>query len=544
MKQATCFWKTGFLIGLVAILAFFAMVLPCTALADEGEEYVTLDTEKSSLVEGSSSDVFELYFDIAENAPADITVDVARAVVDLAYADGSYTVMPGAILEVNVHINNKSPHPYKYTDQSFMLDTANSISDGQLSEFVGADGKVIPFDHIGAIAPNMKPVREILGVTPGKNITAQQIFTIYDKLKAAGYEGDTALTDYLLDYYNNKYETSYETFEDLACNKPQLADEFARAGQAAGFTLPEEELGALCTAHPELDPYICVFDTNSDGTVNFQVKWPEASIATFSYNIFYQDFFAAGFGEDIEHMKPYYGDDLLFCRDHGILDYTDKEGAVYTKVNQYFNDLTAETLKTDETLDYQFVMTLDGPGVGNGYANYEFSFANTIDFHVPSTQYTVIHNYYSVVDDGEPVLDGTVDATAEGHLGDVVSVDDIEKLLAYNDVTYEFTDATEDIVLGENAEANVITLNYVHKTVTPEEPEVPVVPNTPDTPDTPDDPEETVTPDEPADTTTPSDTTVQEKLPQTNDSPVLAIVAGILIVAGGALAFYSWRKAH
>ena len=99
------------------------------------------------------------------------------------------------------------------------------------------------------------------------------------------------------------------------------------------------------------------------------------------------------------------------------------------------------------------------------------------------TTYVVEHQYYTSTNGGEYVLDGsyTTDAVY-GNIGDTISASTIEQLPVYNDVTYTFDHASEDIVLVEDAAQNKIILVY-HRDVTvdidvdPEEPMTPDEPN-------------------------------------------------------------------
>ncbi len=110
---------------------------------------------------------------------------------------------------------------------------------------------------------------------------------------------------------------------------------------------------------------------------------------------------------------------------------------------------------------------------------------------IPQTTYVVEHQYYTSTNGGEYVLDGsyTTDAVY-GNIGDTISASTIEQLPVYNDVTYTFDHASEDIVLVEDAAQNKIILVY-HRDVTVDIDVDPEEPMTPDEPTTPEEPEET-----------------------------------------------------
>ena len=89
------------------------------------------------------------------------------------------------------------------------------------------------------------------------------------------------------------------------------------------------------------------------------------------------------------------------------------------------------------------------------------------------------------------MLDGSYTTdTVYGNIGDTISASTIEQLPVYNDVTYTFDHASEDIVLVEDATQNKIILVY-HRDVTVDIDVDPEEPMTPDEPTTPEEPEET-----------------------------------------------------
>ena len=65
-------------------------------------------------------------------------------------------------------------------------------------------------------------MQELFGVSSSSKVKLNHVLNMYSYLEKAGYTGETALTDYLLDYYNGKLGSSYENFTDLAKEHPEM----------------------------------------------------------------------------------------------------------------------------------------------------------------------------------------------------------------------------------------------------------------------------------------------------------------------------------
>lgn len=528
---------------------------------------VSVDMEKSGFSEADKR--FNIYLTINETADADVSVSLSDAILDVmtAYAQqyglDSYPVQPGDSNPITVTITNNSDKIYKYADDSFTLTPAKY---GAMSDFIGYDGEAIPFAYISGIATTSKAIyKNLFGKSKSGNITAADMFGIYDKLAEKNYTGDNALTEYMLDYYNDLYHTSYATWNELVAAKPSLGDTFAGFGDNGLFTMSLSYMESMCEAHPEMSPYVMyevIDDTTNpdDPTVRVQFKWPEQDLAAFSYNLFYQDFFAVAYGDECDTMDPNRG--TAFTRTRGVGDYTDASSALYQQTNSYFASLeNADFLTNGESVTFNMILTMDGPGVGNGYMNYEFSFANSIGFTRIDTTYQVVHQYYTSVDGGDYELDGTVVSDPiSGMVGDVINAADIEKLLQYGDNEYTYYGDNGSISLVLDASTNLVIIKYHRDYTTPEEPEEPDNPNNPNPPVDPSDPGEDINdPDIPTtggtDTNTGDDTNSDNNdesidddetplAPATGDTSNLAVVLTVVVMASALAVVVLRKKAH
>lgn len=147
---------------------------------------------------------------------------------------------------------------------------------------------------------------QLYNVRGSSDITADMLFSIYDELEKAGYTGESALSNYMLDYYRETDGVQYADWDDLKAQNPDISNRFAVAGSNGIRKMTVGKLKELCAAHPEIDPYVYVTgDTSSDSNVvDVQVKWPEEELASLSYDIFYQDMLGTAFGEECAQMNP------------------------------------------------------------------------------------------------------------------------------------------------------------------------------------------------------------------------------------------------
>ncbi len=92
---------------------------------------------------------------------------------------------------------------------------------------------------------------------------------------------------------------------------------------------------------------------------------------------------------------------------------------------------------------------------------------------VPSVSYTIIHEYYTSTDGGEPVKDGETSGNGSAPLGTTITGSDIAKQLTYGDNTYAYVSADPaSITLSEENGSYTITLRYERSTETPPPPPV------------------------------------------------------------------------
>lgn len=398
---------------------------------------------------------FIFYYTIHGDAQGDLVIDLAKGALDLW---NNETQMPGMHPKFQIFVKNESGHTYRYQDGSFVLapeDTSDlgNIEDGSLLPVLTYDGQLMPISMSGAIIPYYF-YKDVFHVSSSGNVTFEMLCQIYDYLAAEGYTGENAISDYLLDYYNAKRGVNYDSLTQMFDDHPDWLDGNLCTNNGI-YTMTEEELQAYIAKYPWIEPFLAV--ENSGSQLDVQIKWPEPEIAAVSYNSFYKGLFSVVYGqENAEKLNPN-GSGVEFSRAHGVGDYL-KGTDLYTETNGYFASLTADPLKPNDTLEIWSGYGIDGPGTGNVFANYSFTYYNTITLEQVDTSYTVRHDYYS---DGK--LDGSVTLDpVSGMVGDSINVTAIAQAPEYNGKTYAYTSTTPEtaLVLGKNADQNVIVLRY------------------------------------------------------------------------------------
>lgn len=332
------------------------------------------------------TNTFTLHYTINENAGTNIIIEPSREVIN-AYTDkfGFNSLMPGVSRKFKIEINNKSSHTYHYKNNSFVIapeDTSKfgSIEEGSLLPVLTYDGQLLPIQFTGAMIPYYF-YKDVFGVNSSAKVTFEMMCQIYDYLAKKDYTGDTAITDYMLDYYNEKKNVNYESLTDLFADHPDWLDGNLVTNNGI-WTMTEEELLEYIAKYPWINSFVSV--KSSGNNLSVQIKWPEPEIAAVSYNSFYCGLFSAVYGkENAENLNPY-GSGVEFSRAHGIGDYLSGTD-LYQETNQYFSNLTANGFNTGDTLEIWSAYALDGPGMGNSYQIYSFSFYSIFELEDPST---------------------------------------------------------------------------------------------------------------------------------------------------------------
>lgn len=418
--------------------------------------------------DGNGSYTFN--YTVTADAGANPVIDLAYGALDLWQYE---TQLPGDHFKFRILIRNESGHVYQYKDGSFVLapedtDQFGSLADGSLLPVLTYDGQYMPIQNSGAVLAEYF-YKDIFGVSSSANVTFEMLCQIYDYLEKAGYTGETAMSDYLLNYFNGKRGTSYGSLTELFADHSDWLDG-ELVTRSSVYKMTQEQLEDYIARYPWIDRF--VYAKPSGGKYDVQLKWPEPEISAVSWNSFYMGLFSVVYGEEnANYLNPNPSGDLDFARSHGVGDYLSGT-ALYAETNAYFKGLTAEPFKDGDTLEIWSGYGIDGPGMGNSYNNYSFTYYNIIELEQLDTTYTVRHDYYT---DG--VLNGSVTTALDGTqtedvltglVGDVIKSADAVRLTGYQGNTYSFTSEApaEGLTLILSG-PNELVLRYDRSTIVP-----------------------------------------------------------------------------
>ena len=335
----------------------------------------------------SEDGIFKIYYDIGDSADGDVVLDFS-IVIDMinewyrkATGDENavYKAQPSDYGEVDIEVTSSNGHTYRYKDGSFRLETADTSKSENLTDFVGFDGQKLPVESLGAIARST-PMTKLFGVFSSREVTLNLILEMKDYLEKAGYTGETALTDYMLAYYNKELGTSYGSFTELAKEHPEKVVDMQGGMADDQYYITEDQYNDLVKKYPELMGKYAISETKSNGKVMVQLKWPEKEIAEASYELFYKELLSFSFGDKTSQEEFVDARDQWHKQDLGVKDYMDDTNDTRTKVNDYLKQATAAGLNKENATKLAISMAFgfDGPWTTNSYQFFKYAWYNSI----------------------------------------------------------------------------------------------------------------------------------------------------------------------
>lgn len=374
------------LFSLLLVICLVVGLIPTVAFATGATDPTDLITVEKATYSNKNC---EVWFSINETAENDVVINVGDEVTALLLENEGY-IMPADQFNVTVHIKNNSPNAFLYNSKGMELGTKKVSEDDALflTDFVGYDGNRIDLPRIASIDYSHPAMKELFNKTISSNDDYQLVVGIYGLLENKGYTGDSALSDYLLDYYKNKYLDDNLTWGNLMeKHGDEVINDFAKSNSNVFFNLSAEELNAVKST--VLNNFTYVLGQYSNGEYQVQFKWPEAQLAALSYNIFYQDLLTMTFGEE----KP---NNHSGMRTRGVGDYIDVEGEPYTKADEYLATIGDDgQLESGEEGTFNMTLTLEGQGTGNMYMGYDFEklFSLSLRLVRATTDVTVVKKW-------------------------------------------------------------------------------------------------------------------------------------------------------
>ena len=298
----------------------------------------------------------KLVYTIKEGASGDLVLNFDQ-IMEAYVGEFQY---PGQADTFTLEIHNQSGKTYRYKQGSFDLSTMD-LSGMEGCGAVGFDGQSLPLSYVSGMVTN-DALRELFG--SGVDLTLENYLTLYEKLGEKDY---TSLTAYFVDYYNQKYGTSYTDFREMIDNSPTIYGQIQK-GNGNSISMTKQEADQYQAEHPEIMNWAYVVSEDGDN-LKIQFKWPEAELQSAGYDGFYGTLFSFAFGSDVDNLQP--NKDHTSCHVRGVGDYM-TDASLKSQTDAYFAQ--GGELATGGTMTYNGKWALDGPCTVNDYFNYEFGF--------------------------------------------------------------------------------------------------------------------------------------------------------------------------
>ena len=296
----------------------------------------------------------------------------------------TYTISPGDNnpFVVNVKTADGVKHTFSYENNSFVLNTGKTDTEnyGGDSGANGYDGNDIPYSFVGAFASS-EPIIALLGDSTGMAELVNKL-NVYTTLASKGFTSEKysePLTAYILNYYNNKYNSSYTTFAELIEAKPEVITNMQGGTGVSSnniYTVTKEQYESLKESYPEqFSKKYCVVKENSKGEEEIQLKWPEDDLAAMSYNHYYQDLFefyySSAENPDMTFSEWYKSSNSskkdLFA--YGLGDYANTNSELYQNVNSLLAD-------QGDSISFTTYFGINGWYTNNSYQAYVAQYQN------------------------------------------------------------------------------------------------------------------------------------------------------------------------
>lgn len=349
-------------------VSLFVVSIPFSVFA---REWNTSQPEKNSTSKGIIETLNPVYndrgkltgIDAIYTIPEDFKEDqlvivpgIFDKVAELTNDTGS-AMMPGSKVSFSITIKNLSSYDYFYQDQSFVLSTEDLSKAGLTpsQDAISFSGQQIYTIHEPYRTGNSAIV-SLYGVSSSSKLKDEQLTdeVLGEQLKKAGYTGIEQLSQYYLDYYNQKNGTNVQTLEDFS-------DDIIKQ----------------------------IFNGN-----RFVIKETQKEIVELSYDWFYNKLFAFTFEGDTYQDKT--------SEQYSIGSYMRNPSMGNKQMNSHFLELTSNSEKSLNGMQ----MHVNGPYTVNTYMLYPFSAYMEFSFERKVETGTVISHY--VDEKGNPLREDVI----------------------------------------------------------------------------------------------------------------------------------------
>ena len=362
----------------------------------EMSEFVVPDMENIEYGESNGTMNFKMNFQIQENDEDELTVVLDDAML---YGLENYPpyLAPGMVFNWDFTFDNQSGNSYRYKEGSLVVAPADlsSLIEEDYEKYgpdfphaAGYDGQLIPSIYSKHRCKDSEALEALFGKNTEK-INLEDMLQIYDRLAEKGYAGDEALTDYYLDFYNEKYGTSAGKIIEL----PEAAqdDIMAREGGYNGiFSVSGmEEIEKLNEEYEYFQKYALV----NTGRMEVELLEIEPQLAS----LIYDDWYNASLGITVgERAEADMSKDPAGCGDFGIGKYMTGLSDVWDEADDRLNDVIVLDEMGESVLPIGLLFNLYK--IGNVNQNYPVDFYVAFELERVITEGSLTIN--KVDDDG------------------------------------------------------------------------------------------------------------------------------------------------
>lgn len=391
----------------IALLSLLADI-PLPDGSGHGVEYKTMSEYvvpnlDEFVVNGTN---FEVKYTIQENNEDELTVILDEEMLyclDKLY--DSYLV-PGDVFNWDIQFDNQSGNIYRYKEGSLVVAPADlsDLVEADLATYgedyphvTGYDGQLIPVEYSKHRVQDNAALKALFNVDKATQISLVDMLCLYDALAEIGYVGEQPLTDYYLDYYNDKYGTDASTIMELPKNA--FADIMAQKLSTNGlfFVSNEDALNEL----EEQYPYMAYTRVKPVGN-RFQVELieMEPQLSAIIYNDWYRRLLGLSIGEKLTTDGDSDG-----VGDVGIAMYMTGMSDIWDRTDQYLTENMVFS-KEKSVVEFPAGISLNGPLMGNVYQLYPFDFYIEFTLERVITEGSLTIN--KVDDDGQMIANPAV----------------------------------------------------------------------------------------------------------------------------------------
>ena len=441
-----------FTIGLLIMTLFLTMTI--NRIKAVNESYLVHYNEQDSIYDKENNRTFTLYFDIPKEANnyQNVEINLGEALVDAISAKIS---MPGDYFNFNIVIRNNSGVNYQYINESLYIQDPYTQGEGKENSWgiKSFSGSLLEESLVPYRTANLKAIyKALFHKSSQSEVTGMDMVHIYDTLAALGYTQEDALTQYILDYYNN-VENGYNTDNIIAKHISELDVSALRnifstgVNMNATYKISDVDYATLTAKQKE--------NLQRVGEKNeYRLRETEKELAEYYYNYFYDWCVGLQFGSPVTYTNANGELSKRTVSTSSIMKLYNDENQVRSAANEYIKEQFDQSASGSET-KLIAGYTLDGPLTGNNAQYYEFGFETSIKLErVISTGTVTVHKKLDLngyeTNDRPTFLFKLTDSQGVEHI----------QAMSFNEKQNEQTIVFTDIPLGQYTIEEIDSIRY------------------------------------------------------------------------------------